>query len=98
KSDRDRLLKAGSFYLGAIRKRGGTLSINDVRDDDEFRTEDGRYFIAYQKRSGSRSKSLTPKTLKLLKDNGVIARKSDLRRNRTFGRKNCALLKTLLNA
>jgi HKD family nuclease len=98
KSKHDRVLKAGSFYLGEIHRKGGILSLNDVRDDDEFRTVDGRYFVAYQKRKGSVAKSLNSKTLKLLKDKGFIRRKDDLRRNRTMGMENRTLLNTLLNA
>jgi len=99
KSERDRVLKAGSFYLGKIiHRKGGILSLNDVRDDDEFRTVDGRYFVAYQKRKGSVAKLLNAKTLKVLRDSGLILRKDDLRRNRTMGIRNRTVLNNLLKA
>jgi len=99
KSERDRVLKAGSFYLGKmIHRKGGILSLNDVRDDDEFRTVDGRYFVAYQKRKGSIAKLMKAKTLNVLRDGGLILRKDDLRRNRTLGFKNRSLLNKLLKA
>jgi HKD family nuclease len=96
KAEHDRLIDAGSFYLGEIRRNGGSLSLNDVRDDDEFKTEDGRLFVAYQKRKGSIAKSLTSKTLKLLREGGLISRKGDLCRNRTLGKQNRLLLNKLL--
>jgi HKD family nuclease len=98
KSERDRVLSAGSFYLAEIRPRGGLLTVNDVRDDDEFRTEDGRYFLAYQKRRGSIAKSLNSKTLRLLRSEGFISRKEDLRRNRRLGMGNRMLLNRILRA
>ena len=96
KSERDRVLKAGTFYLGVIHRDGGNLSLNDVRDDDEFRTVDGRYFMAYQKRKGSIAKRLNSKTLKVLREARLIRRKGDLRRNRTLGIQNRSLLNKLL--
>jgi len=98
KAERDRLLEARSFYLAEIHRTGGILSLNDVRDDDEFRTEDGRYFVAFQKHKGSVAKLLKAKTLKALRDGEFILRKDDLRRNRTMGFKNRSLLKKLLKA
>jgi HKD family nuclease len=98
KSDRDRLLEAGSFYLAEIHRNGGTLSINDVRDDDEFGTADGRFFVAYQKRRGSIAKSLKAKTLRVLRNGGFILRKEDLCRNRTIGLQKRSLLNKLLKA
>jgi HKD family nuclease len=96
KSERDRVLNASSFYLAEIRNRGGLLSIHDVLDDDEFRTDDGRYFVAYQKRRGSTAKFLNSKTLRLLRKAGFISRKSDLQRNRTLGKRNRLLLSRML--
>jgi len=96
KAERDRLLRAGSFYLAEIHRTGGILSLNDVRDDDEFRTEDGRFFVAFERRKGSIAKSLKAKTLKALRDSGFILRKDDLRRNRTMGLRNRSLLSKLL--
>ncbi len=96
KADRDRLLEAGSFYLAEIHRNGGILSLNDVRDDDEFRTEDGRFFVAFQKRKGSIAKSLNSKTLKVLREGRFIRRKDDLRRNRTMRSRNRTLLNKLL--
>jgi hypothetical protein len=82
--------------LGVIHRDGGNLSLNDVRDDDEFRTVDGRYFMAYQKRKGSIAKRLNSKTLKVLREARLIRRKGDLRRNRTLGIQNRSLLNKLL--
>ena len=60
RKDRDRMRNAGAFYLAQLHSRGGYLSLNDVRDDDDFRTEDGRYFVAYQRRKGVFRGSLAP--------------------------------------
>jgi hypothetical protein len=98
KSERDRVLNAGSFYLAEIHRTGGILSLNDVRDDDEFRTVDGRFFVAFRKRKGSIAKSLKAKTLRVLRDAGFILKKDDLRRNRTMGMQNRTLINKLLKA
>ena len=84
RSERDRLLKAGSFYLAQSHRLGGKISLNDVCDDDEFGTKDGRFFLAYRKRRGSVAKVINKRFLKLLRDGGLIARMDDLWRNRTL--------------
>jgi HKD family nuclease len=94
---RDRLLNARSFYLAEIRRAGGWISLNDVRDEDEFGTQDGRFFIAYQKRRGSVSRALNKRTFKMLKTGGLIARKGDLCRERRLSSAHRALLNRLLN-
>jgi HKD family nuclease len=96
RAERDRLLNARSFYLADIRRAGGRISLNDVRDEDEFGTEDGRFFVAYRKRRGSVARVINKTTLKLLRDGGLIARKDDLCRNRKLGNAHQALLNKLL--
>jgi HKD family nuclease len=96
RADRDSLQKAGAFYLAELQGAGGLLSLNDVRDDDEIRTEDGKYFVAYQKRKGSIVKRLGAPTLTMLKREGVIKKKDDLRRERTLSRSKCDVLNSLL--
>jgi hypothetical protein len=96
RSDRDRLRNAGAFYLVELHGRGGVLSLNDVRDDDDFRTEDGRYFVAYQKRKGSISKKLDPSVLSLLKEKGVVQKRADFRRERRISRVHREVLNSLL--
>lgn len=93
---RDRILNAGSFYLAEIRRAGGVISLKDVCEEDEFRTEDGRFFVAYKKREGSVAKLLNKRTLKSLKDGGMILRKDDLRRDRRVGKASRLVLNRLL--
>jgi hypothetical protein len=93
---RDRLLNTRSFYLAEVHRAGGWISLNDVWDEDEFGTEDGRFFIAYRKRRGSVARALNKRTLKLLKTGGMIARKDDLCRDRRLGSAHRALLNKLL--
>lgn len=95
-TDRDRLRAAGSFYLAELHGNGGHLSLNDVRDEDDFKTEDGRYFVAYQKRKGSISRNLTPSVLSRLKQEGVIKKKEDLHRDRRISRAHREVLDRLL--
>jgi len=96
RSERDRLLNSGSFYLAQSDRLGGRISLNDVCDDDEFGTEDGRFFLAYRKRRGSIARVINKRLLKLLRDGELIARKDDLWRNRTLGSAYQALLNKLL--
>jgi hypothetical protein len=96
RAERDRLLNARSFYLAQAHRVGGRISLNDVCDEDEFGTEDGRFFIAYRKRRGSVAKVINKRFLKLLRDGGLIARKDDLWRSRTLGGAYQALLNKLL--
>jgi len=93
---RDRLFKAGSFYLAEIHRAGGVISFRDVCEEDEFGTEDGRFFVAYQKRRGSVARRLNKRTLKLLKDGGLIVKKDDLCQDRRVGKANRDLLNRLL--
>jgi HKD family nuclease len=94
--ERDRVLNAGSFYLAEIHRAGGWISLNDVCDEDEFGTEDGRFFIAYRKRKGSVAKAINKRTLKQLRDGGLITRKAGLCRARRLGSAHQALLNKLL--
>lgn len=93
---RDRLFNAGSFYLAEIHRADGVISLRDVCEEDEFGTEDGRFFVAYQKRRGSVARRLNKRTLKLLKDGGLIVNKDDLRQDRRIGKANRDLLNRLL--
>lgn len=85
-ADRERLFKPGGFYLAEFQGKNVRLSLNDCCAKDEFTTEDGRFLIAYQKRRGSVTKTVSPKTLILLKQAGVIKEKEDLRRDRRLSR------------
>ena len=96
RSDRDRMRNAGAFYLAQLHSRGGYLSLNDVRDDDDFRTEDGRYFVAYQRRKGSILKKLSPSVFSLLKEKGVVKNKTDFQRTRRVSRAHREVLDGLL--
>jgi len=96
RAERDRLRNAGSFYLAQDHRLGGRIALNDVCDEDEFGTEDGRFFIAYRKRRGSVARVINKRSLKLLRDGGLIARKDDLWRNRTLGNAYQALLNKML--
>jgi HKD family nuclease len=98
RSERDRMRNAGAFYLAELHKRGGLLSVNELRDDDDFRTEDGRFFIAYQRRKGSILRNLSPSVLSLLKEKGVVKRVSDLRRERRVSKAHREVLDGLLRA
>jgi hypothetical protein len=97
RADRDRLVDAESFFLAELHRSGGKLSLNDVQDNDEFGTDDGRFFVAYKKRRNSKAKTLNSRTLKALREHGVIHRKDDLRRNRSLGRAASSVLTKLLN-
>jgi HKD family nuclease len=96
KVDRDRLRKPGAFYLVEMQGKELQLSLNDVRDDDEFTTDDGRYFIAYRKRNGSVVKRVSPSTLALLRRAGVVEKKEDLQRDRRLSHANRETLDALL--
>ena len=72
------------------------LSLNDVCEKDELTTEDGRFLIAYQKRKGSVIRSVTPSTLTLLKQTGVIKKKEDLGRDQRLSRASRQALDALL--
>jgi HKD family nuclease len=96
RAERDKLRDAGSFYLADLFQEGIFLSLNDVRDYDDFKTEDGRYFIAYQRRRGSIRKRLNRVTLSLLKTCGFIRKKEDLKRDRKLRHPQRVLLNRLL--
>ena len=96
RAERDRLRNAESFYVAWISRGGGSLSLNDVRAYDDFKTEDGRYFLAHQRRKGSITKTLDRATIAYLKKNGFISNKDDLKRDRSLGNANRVLLNRLL--
>lgn len=96
KADRDRLEKAGAFYLADFREKRMLLSLNDVRDTDEFKTEDGQYLVAYKTRKGSVPKYVSPTIFTRLKREGLIKTKEDLRRDRRLSRSHRELLNSLL--
>jgi len=96
RADRDKLRQVGAFYLAELRKDGGSLSLNDVCDDDDFDTKDGRYLVAFQRRKGSISKKLDRATLALLRRQGVIGKKDDLQRNRRLRKEHREFMNRLL--
>jgi HKD family nuclease len=93
---RDRLRDASSFYLADFCEGVGFLSLNDVCAYDDFKTEDGRYFLAYLHRKGSITKTLDRATLTHLRTNRFISKKGDLKRERSLGDANRVLLNRLL--
>jgi len=96
RADQYRLTRAGAFYLAAFRGEILQLSLNDVRGDDYFRTEDGQYLVAYQTRKGSVTRNVGPAVLARLKRAGVINKKEDLRHDRSLSRAKCEALNSLL--
>jgi hypothetical protein len=96
RSDRDRLFNPGAFYLAEFQGTKVQLSLNDVLEKDEFTTEDGRYLVAYQKRKGSKFRSVTPATLATLKGAGVIKKKGDLQQDRRLSRAGREAINALL--
>ncbi len=96
RAQREKVRDARSFYLAELFQNGGFLSLNDVCDYDDFKTEDGRYFIAYRRRKGSIKKRLSKPTLATLKKDGFIRKKDDLKRNRKLGHSHRVLLNRLL--
>jgi HKD family nuclease len=96
RADWDRLRNAGAFYLAEQHSKGLLLSLNDVRDEDDFKTEDGQYLIAYQKRKGSLSRRVGPSLLTQLKQAGVVKKKEDLRRDQRFSCSHREVIDSLL--
>jgi len=96
RADQQRLTKAGAFYLAEFQDRKLQISLNDVRGEDYFRTEDGQYFVAYQKRKGSVIRNASSTFLAGLKREGVIKKKDDFRHDRRLSKSDREALNPLL--
>jgi hypothetical protein len=96
RADRDRLFEPGAFYSAELQGKSLSLSLNDVCDEDEFKTDDGQYLIAYQRRRGSVSRRVSSSVLGLLKGAGVARTAKDLLNDQRLSRPKREMLNSLL--